>query len=105
MNELAFARDLESLYSSINRIEPNVVVAQTTGGDVAASVSVNEQDINRLVLDVARRSTPSPALTHSPTATADADPLSLRPQPAATTRPQTAAHRRSPPPAAAATRR
>lgn len=52
MNELAFASDLEKLYASMNRIEPNVVVAQTVAGDMAASVSVNEQDINRLVLDV-----------------------------------------------------
>lgn len=54
VNELAFARDLEKLYGTINRIEPNVMVAATAAGDVAATVSVDEQDINRLVLDVVR---------------------------------------------------
>lgn len=54
----SFARDLEAIYSSINELEPSVVVSADQSvpgsGRMAAAVSVNEADINRLLLDVIR---------------------------------------------------
>ena len=48
----AFAADLERLFGELEQMEPEITVIAGRGGEAAASVSLDETRVNRLILQV-----------------------------------------------------
>jgi hypothetical protein len=50
----AFAKDLEVLFAQLDAFQSNVEITADRTGNVSASVSVEETQINRLLLEIVR---------------------------------------------------
>ena len=53
VNTVEFADDLQSIYESLDRLDPDIVVSETDDGNgIAATLAVDQQVVSQLLVDV-----------------------------------------------------